>query len=429
MIDTLRDLVLTLTELYYPARNVRGELPSGPCIVVANHPNGLLDPLLLQLACGRPVAFLAKHTLFGQPALVPFLRAFGAIPVYRANEGDTARNADTFARAHEVLAAGGVLALFPEGISHDAPDLQRLRTGAARIALSGPVDAPIVPVGLTYADKGTFRSSLTLCVGSAIDVAPWRANGLAHDNVEALTDAIADALREQVLEADDRALWNGFRTVAAWMTAPGSTPLEAHDRARDLAAAWRRVEPSMREALADDARALATRLGELGIDDPLLLERTPADGRGLLRLWAPMFLLAIPAAIGTLLGWPPYRLTRTLARELAPTDDVLATWKLLVGIVLIPTWWSFIIVMAAVFADAGVALTLAALAPTCGLAALLFDEKFERRRALGRAWWTVTTQAIWAEEVREQRRRLATRITAEIAASVNANGDLRHAGR
>ncbi len=429
MSDTLRDLVLALTELYYPARNVRGELPSGPCIVVANHPNGLLDPLLLQLACGRPVAFLAKHTLFGQPALVPFLRAFGAIPVYRASEGDTARNVATFARAHEVLAAGGVLALFPEGISHDAPDLQPLRTGAARIALSGPGDVPIVPVGLTYADKGTFRSSVTVCVGPAIDVERWRTHGLAHDNVEALTDAIADALREQVLEADDRALWNGFRTVAAWTTAPGATPLEAHDRARDLATAWRRVDPFTRDALADEARALATRLGELGIDDPLLLERTPKDGRGLLRLWAPMLLLALPAAFGALLGWPPYRLTRTLARELAPTDDVLATWKLLVGMVLIPTWWSFIVVMATVFADAGVALTLAVLAPTCGLAALVFDEKFERRRALGRAWWTVTTQETWADEVCEQRRRLSARIEVEIAASMGAKGDVRHGGR
>lgn len=428
MSDSLRDLALALTELYYPTRTVRGDLPSGPCIVVANHPNGLLDPLLLQLACGRPVAFLAKHTLFGQPVLVPFLRAFGAIPVYRASEGDTARNADTFARAHEVLAAGGVLALFPEGISHDAPDLQPLRTGAARIALSGPVDVPIVPVGLTYADKGTFRSSVTLCVGPAIDVERWRADGLAHDNVAALTDAIAGALREQVLEADDRALWNGFRTVAAWMTAPGAAPLDAHDRARELAAAWRRVEPFTREALADDARALATRLGELGIDDPLLLDRTPTDGRGLLRLWAPMLLLALPAATGALLGWPPYRLTRTLARELAPTDDVLATWKLLVGMVLIPTWWSFIVLMTTVFADAGLAVMLAALAPTCGLAALLFDEKFERRRALGRAWWTVTTQEVWAEEVREQRRRLVAKIEVETAASTGANRSVHLAG-
>ena len=63
---------------------------------------------------------------------------------------------------------------FPEGISHDEPELQPLKTGAARIALGamerhGPLPVRIVPVGLTFEEKGVFRSRALLVVGEAID--------------------------------------------------------------------------------------------------------------------------------------------------------------------------------------------------------------------------------------------------------------------
>jgi glycerol-3-phosphate O-acyltransferase / dihydroxyacetone phosphate acyltransferase len=70
------------------------------------------------------------------------MSAFGSIPVYCAHEsgarsGDASRNDASFARCRAELAAGGVLALFPEGASHSDPEMRPLKTGAARIALSG----------------------------------------------------------------------------------------------------------------------------------------------------------------------------------------------------------------------------------------------------------------------------------------------------
>ncbi len=112
-----------------------------PTVLVVNHGNGLVDGLLLIAALGRYPRFLGKSTLFHIPVLWPFLKLAGVVPVYRANDGvSTSRNAGTFATCPAALGRRGMVAIFPEGISHDEPALQPLRTGAARIAL-GAADA------------------------------------------------------------------------------------------------------------------------------------------------------------------------------------------------------------------------------------------------------------------------------------------------
>src|SRR4051812_40728965 len=115
----IRWLAEALIRLYYPLRSVEGaeRIPAhGPVIFVVNHPNGLLDPLLVRVATGRPARFLAKSTLFGSALGRLAMDAFGCIPVYRAHEAgarakDTSRNEESFARCRAELARGAALAL------------------------------------------------------------------------------------------------------------------------------------------------------------------------------------------------------------------------------------------------------------------------------------------------------------------------------
>ena len=160
-------LARVLARVFYRSVEVHGaeRIPlQGPLLFVANHANSLVDPLLLIALLPRRVRFLAKSTLWNNPAVMPLLRLSGAIPVYRQQDGsDMSRNRDTFVRCHDELADGGSIALFPEGISHHEAELQPLKTGAARIALGaerdrGPLGIRIVPVGLTFEEKGRFRS-------------------------------------------------------------------------------------------------------------------------------------------------------------------------------------------------------------------------------------------------------------------------------
>lgn len=149
--------------------------------------------------------------------LRPLLKLTGAIPVYRAKDakpGETDRaalNDATFAACRQLLRDGEVVSIFPEGISHDHESLQPLRTGAARIALGAAFDAAptgsgatksaveldIVPIGLAYDAKATFRSNAIVTVGDPIPVAQWSAEYAADPRsaVRSCTVAITDGLR------------------------------------------------------------------------------------------------------------------------------------------------------------------------------------------------------------------------------------------
>ncbi|MDX1648326.1 MAG: lysophospholipid acyltransferase family protein, partial [Myxococcota bacterium] len=184
--------------------------PGGPVLLVANHHNSLIDPALVLGFLPRRPRFLAKSTLWKIPGIRQLLELAAVIPVVRRQDvaagEDPSRNLETFARCHEALAAGDAVALFPEGVSHDAPHLAPLRTGAARIALEaearfGPLGVRIVPVGLTFDAKGRFRSRALVRVGEPVDAAAWRPLHRRDPRAAArdLTDAIRRGLEAVTL--------------------------------------------------------------------------------------------------------------------------------------------------------------------------------------------------------------------------------------
>lgn len=145
----------------------------GALIFVLNHPNGLIDPGLVFAALPRRISFLAKSTLFRMPVIGRLLRTIEVLPLYRRSDAgeDVSQNLRTFTECRELLARGRCIALFPEGYSHNAPKLQPLKTGAARIALGARVEGlKVVPVGLYYTSKTSFRGEALLRFGEPLDV-------------------------------------------------------------------------------------------------------------------------------------------------------------------------------------------------------------------------------------------------------------------
>src|SRR5918997_1706771 len=146
---------------------------SGAIIFVLNHPNGLIDPGLVFATLPRRISFLAKSTLFRIPLAGWLLRTVEALPLYRrADAGeDVSQNLRTFEACRRLLLRGRCVALFPEGLSHNEPKLQPVKTGAARIALGASVPGlKIVPVGLYYTSKTSFRGEALLRFGEPFDV-------------------------------------------------------------------------------------------------------------------------------------------------------------------------------------------------------------------------------------------------------------------
>lgn len=74
------------------------------------------------------------------------------------------------------FAAGGAIGVFPEGGSHDRPDLLPLKVGIALMAYSSlerdGINVPIVPVGLNYFRGHRFRGRVTVEYGKPIYLDP-----------------------------------------------------------------------------------------------------------------------------------------------------------------------------------------------------------------------------------------------------------------
>src|SRR4051794_9982892 len=142
----LRDRVVAalarlLTRAFYRSVETVGEPPrTGPVILAASHLNGFVDPVLLVAELGRLPRFLAKATLWKVAPARPFLAFAQVIPVQRRadvepGDGRPIDNRATFAKAVDALADGHLVAIFPEGTTHDDPVIRPLRTGVSRIAV------------------------------------------------------------------------------------------------------------------------------------------------------------------------------------------------------------------------------------------------------------------------------------------------------
>ncbi|MDP3770701.1 MAG: 1-acyl-sn-glycerol-3-phosphate acyltransferase, partial [bacterium] len=199
----LRAFVRLLLWIFFRSVTVdHGErLPkTGPVIIVGNHQNGLVDPGLFLAFLPRAAQFLGKHTLWQTWILRPFLALAGAIPVYRPQDGaESAKNDVMFAKCVDALRDGRCIAIFPEGVSNDAPSLRPLKTGAARIALRAaatcaPTTVSVVPVGLTFDAKTRFRSEALLTVGEPITITATADDTTTSGAVRALTERIRRSL-------------------------------------------------------------------------------------------------------------------------------------------------------------------------------------------------------------------------------------------
>lgn len=341
--------------VHYRVQYLGGTVPAaGPVLLVGNHPNGLVDPVLVASTTTRTVRFLGKAPLFEMPGLGQVMRGLEVLPVYRAQDGaDTAANARTFEAVYGALARGELVCLFPEGRSHDEPELAELKTGAARMGLGAEVrhgwrlGVRIVPVGLVYRSKRRFRSRVAVWVGEPLaldDLAELHGRD-ERAAVHALTARIADALRAVTLELEH---WEDLPLLELAERILFDAREGRVERLRAFALRLRELrasEPARVDELAERIAAFGERLARLGLSardlpEKLALEYTTGTVARFLLSAALRLGLVLPlAALGALFWYLPYRLIALLAPRLA-TPDTLATVRILAGLVLFPLWLS-----------------------------------------------------------------------------------------
>lgn len=144
----------------------------GPLLVIANHPNSFLDAIIIGSRFDRPVYFLARGDAFTKSWHNKLLRMLNMIPVYRLSEGreNLSLNNDAFTACRQILAGGGTVLIFIEGICINSHELQPFKKGAARIAMEN-IAMPglqILPLGIAYSALRQTGSTVQINAGAAI---------------------------------------------------------------------------------------------------------------------------------------------------------------------------------------------------------------------------------------------------------------------
>jgi 1-acyl-sn-glycerol-3-phosphate acyltransferase len=351
----------------------------GGGLVVAWHPNGLVDPGLILTCFPRRIAFGARHGLFRVPVLGRLIHAVGAVPIYRAADqrrgskrDRRAANQASLAELAGAISSGSFAALFPEGVSHDAPKLMELRTGAARLYYQArratPAGAPtpvIMPVGLHYDDKRAFRSHALvefhppLVLPAALDVTPAEGAAESEERERAaeLTRLIEEELTEVVHATESWELHHLMHRARKLMRAerahraaadPGRPDMQ--EKVLGFGRVWAGYQARLethpeavahwRERLAHYDRALsALSMEDHELDlDPRLA--SPWLGLILLLQAATVYLVLPPILlVGFVVNLPVALALWVLSKAASRAYKDEATVKVLVGSVAFPVVW------------------------------------------------------------------------------------------
>lgn len=393
----LRSIFALSLRAFFRVADLRGvkRIPqTGPVLLVANHTNAFVDPLVILVNVRRRVTLTAKSTLRANPLLRLVIAGFGAVLFHR--QGDVAegarpsRNVDALARCKEILQAGGALVVFPEGVSHSDPAMRGFRTGAARIAADYTAATgralTVVPIGLHYSRKDRWRSDAVGLVGRPVAVDA----GEARD-VRALTErmrAWVEALTLNFATAEERNLillasrlfeyrWEGPEPIDRPESLEPEARIDRGQRLAEGAHALRRDDPERFAALASGAATLTRRLAVLGVEPPeVAISMSPARAALFVLRELEIFLVGAPlAALGWLVHLPPFLLTRRLVAALSADEDHPASNAVFLGPPIFLLWWAGVVAVAWIAASAGGAALAALALPLCGAIALRFRDR------------------------------------------------------
>jgi 1-acyl-sn-glycerol-3-phosphate acyltransferase len=381
--------------------------PVGPVLLVPNHTNALVDPLVVMSALSREVTLTAKNVLGRNPLLRWLMGAFGVVTFHRrADVGKGAelrQNVRSLQLCRDILAGGGAVCIFPEGVSHSDPHLRSFQPGPARIALDfvrkdgNPGRLRIVPVGLLYTEKDRFRSKVWLRFGRPIDVARWLEAHPGGGPAE-LTAELQHRVGVLTLNYESRRE-SAILGWAAEIVSTGAVeppPLGADDRGvadwfrlvGRLQAGYRRLkreEPQKVQELTSRVRAYRAELKRAQIAPEEVYLRIHL-GRAVFFVVRELELAVVGAPLalfGAVNHVIPYQVVKRLARALSTDKDHWASNVVYPGLAVFPLCYALQLAAAWWFLPAFWAGVYTVALPYTGYYALLYRDRLgqSRRRA------------------------------------------------
>ena len=185
----------------------------GAVLFMVNHPNGLLDPLLVAVNNPRILHFLVQAAVFKNKNVKKFLSTVNLMPIYRIRDGIRGldRNQEIFENCFSIFKNKGALMIFPEGSHDKRRTIRPLSKGFSRIVFGAieqhpEINIQIVPVGITYQNSSVFPTEVSVRYGKPILANPYYDPEHQNTKTRDLKELISHQLKELCVHipADDQ---------------------------------------------------------------------------------------------------------------------------------------------------------------------------------------------------------------------------------
>ncbi|WP_347173886.1 lysophospholipid acyltransferase family protein [Polaribacter uvawellassae] len=175
----------------------------GAVLFAVNHPNGLLDPLLVTTNTPRVTHYLVRAAVFKKPLVKKFLGTLNLMPIYRIRDGvkELSKNTEVFNDCYEILNKQRALMIFPEGSHDKRRTVRNLSKGFTRI-LFGAFDkypelkVTVIPVGITYQNIGQFPCKVAIHYGKPILANEYYNPNEINKSINSIKEEISNQLKE-----------------------------------------------------------------------------------------------------------------------------------------------------------------------------------------------------------------------------------------
>lgn len=212
-------LFLKISLQFYSKRiRVKGKknVPKkGAVLFAINHPNALLDPLLVTSNNPRENHFLVRADVFKKPLVRKALSSLNLMPIYRIRDGinQLSNNQEIFEKCFSILKKKQTLFIFPQGGHSRDRNIKPLSKGFTRIVFGALEKYPtlniaVVPVGITYQNSSSFPCKVCVKYGKPINSREiFDANAKAK-SINILKNEVSNQLKKLTVHIPDDENYN-----------------------------------------------------------------------------------------------------------------------------------------------------------------------------------------------------------------------------
>ena len=203
------------TGLFFYSKRIRvfgkENIPSkGAVLFAVNHPNGLIDPLIVTTNILRKNHYLVRAAAFKKPMVKKFLATLNLMPIYRIRDGASqlGKNQEIFDNCFNIFNKGETLMIFPEGSHNRKRTIRPLSKGFTRIVFGAIDKYPdlqinVIPVGLTYQNASYYPTKVAVNFGKPISVNEFYNNEKQNISVVQLKNEVSFQLKKLSVHIKD----------------------------------------------------------------------------------------------------------------------------------------------------------------------------------------------------------------------------------